>query len=294
MALIAANSSRIAGVNRLFSGVTTVAGGHRRENVGVPHTHLNFAAGEHAVADVTNRSSVPQGARHPVAYKFARKAGGLASRNECRIEVTNAASGALGRNIAGDTSITFTLPDAQLQLVVSASGTATITLTTAGNLAGALYAEGSTTVTFTVGSSLLGAVAGLTGNATVTVSSTALATAIGHLAGDIVPYTELSPQALAQAVWNAVAADSNEVGTMGEKLNDAGSGSNPWTEVIEGGLTAAEILRILASVAAGRTTITDNGDGTATVEFVGLDDATTRVTAEMTGSDRTTMTLDGT
>ncbi len=116
--------------------------------------------------------------------------------------------------------------------------------------------------------------------------------AIGHLAGDITPFTELSPESLASAVWNANAAQFNAVGSMGEKVNDAGSGSNPWTEVIESGYTAAQILRILAAVAAGKTSITDNGNDTATVEFTGLDGVTVRVEAAMVESERATVTVD--
>ena len=236
----------------------------------------------------------PSGLRHPASWCMAPDGGALSAESELSFAVSNTGAGAMGVNGEGSASITITNADAQLQLVVSASGTVSISITTDANLVGALYGTGTTAITVSNGTATLGALAGLFGNAAITFTASGTATAIGWLEGDIVPYTELSPQSLAAAVWNAVAADSNEVGTMGEKLNDAGSGSNPWTEVIEGGLTAAEILRILASVAAGRTTITDNGDGTATVEFIGLDDATTRVTAEMTGSDRTAMTLDGT
>lgn len=37
-------------------------------------------------------------------------------------------------------------------------------------------------------------------------------------------------QTIAAAVWNAEAADYNTSGSMGEKLNDAGSAGNPWTD----------------------------------------------------------------
>jgi hypothetical protein len=40
----------------------------------------------------------------------------------------------------------------------------------------------------------------------------------------------LSPAGLAGAVWAAVAATNNDAGSMGEKLNAAGSASNPWTD----------------------------------------------------------------
>ena len=38
------------------------------------------------------------------------------------------------------------------------------------------------------------------------------------------PFTELSPQGLAQAVWNSLATEYNTSGTMGKKLNTASSG----------------------------------------------------------------------
>jgi hypothetical protein len=63
--------------------------------------------------------------------------------------------------------------------------------------------------------------------------------------------------------------------------------------VIESGYTAAEILRILTAVAAGKTVITDLGGGAATVEFRDIDDTKTRVEADMTDSERTSVTLDG-
>lgn len=97
---------------------------------------------------------------------------------------------------------------------------------------------------------------------------------------------------IAQEVWQAQAGSYNATGTMGEKLNDAGSVANPWTEVIESGYTAAEILRLLAAYAAGKTTITDLGGGSATVQFIGLDGATVRIEGDMDGSERTSVTLD--
>jgi hypothetical protein len=126
----------------------------------------------------------------------------------------------------------------------------------------------------------------------VTLSAAAGIRAIGHMAGDISPFTALSPENLAAAVWNAAAAGANAPGTMGEKLNDAGSGTNPWTEVIEPGFTAAEVLRLLAAVAAGKTDIVDLGGGNATVKFRNLGDTKDRVVATMAGSERATVTRD--
>jgi hypothetical protein len=94
----------------------------------------------------------------------------------------------------------------------------------------------------------------------------------------------------AASVWSAVAADSNDAGTMGEKLNDAGSAANPWTEVIEGTYTAAELLRIITAALAGELA----GAGTATITITGVDATTDRIVATVDGTgNRTAVTLDG-
>jgi hypothetical protein len=116
--------------------------------------------------------------------------------------------------------------------------------------------------------------------------------ALGELSADLtVTGTGLSTANVGEAVWSAIAASNNAPGTMGEKLNDAGSASNPWTEVIESGLSAAEILRIIAAALAGEV----SGAGSGTETFVGLDGATDRIvsTVDVDGN-RTNVVVDGT
>lgn len=117
--------------------------------------------------------------------------------------------------------------------------------------------------------------------------------AYGNMAIDIVVTgTGLTTANVGQAVWSALAALNDDPNTMGELLNNASAGGNPWDVVIEGGYTAAELLRLLASVAAGKTSINDLGGGNANVLFRDLQDTKDRVDADMTGSDRTNVTLD--
>ena len=70
-----------------------------------------------------------------------------------------------------------------------------------------------------------------------------------------------------------------------------GGTSNMWEQIIDGSYTAEQIMRMLASVMAGKSTIVDNGDNTAIVIFRDLNDTTDRVTAEMEGSERVNITL---
>ena len=109
------------------------------------------------------------------------------------------------------------------------------------------------------------------------------------MAGNITPFTELSPQNLASAVWSALATANNEPGTMGEKLNDAGAAANPWTEVIESGFTASDILKLIAAATAGKARDAE----TASVKFRDLNDTKDRITATVDGNgNRTAITYD--
>jgi hypothetical protein len=63
---------------------------------------------------------------------------------------------------------------------------------------------------------------------------------------------------------------------------------------IELGVTMQEAMRIILAVAAGKTNITDLGGGLAEVIFRDTNDTKNRVIADMTGSERTTVTLDAT
>lgn len=227
MALLAANGTRVrTGPNRQFSGVTTVAGGHSKECLAVAGSRLNWSAGWHAIANVTDRTAVPDGAQHPVAWIPARKSGGLASRNAARAELTGGSLNlAAGRNLAGDVTFSLVAADADLQLVVSASGAATFSLTaTPAVLAGVIAAVGAASASLTAADETLGAIVSAIGAATVTLTGAGTATALGHLEGDITPYTELSPENLAAAVWNAVAASFNEPGSMGALMNGGAAG----------------------------------------------------------------------
>ena len=109
-------------------------------------------------------------------------------------------------------------------------------------------------------------------------------TGVGELDADLTASGgALTTANVGAAVWAAIAASNNDPGTMGEKLNDAGSASNPWTEVIESGFTAAEILKLIAAAVQGDATGLESGAPT----FKGLDGATDRITATYSSGTRT-------
>jgi len=96
---------------------------------------------------------------------------------------------------------------------------------------------------------------------------------------------------VADAVWDEAIAGHLGAGSTGAALNGAGAAGNPWISVLEGTLNAGDLLRITAGVAAGKTSITPSGDGNATVVFRDVSDDSDIVTANMTGSERTGVTV---
>ncbi len=206
------------------------------------------------------RSGVPDGLRHPASWLMAPRAGGMAARNEVFITSTlGSLLLAEGRNLDGSTTLTFSVPNAALQLIVSATGTTAITFSGSSTLAGALSATGTTAVTFSVGTPTLGAIIDALGAIAITWSGTGTMSGVGSMSGSTVTESTLTADAIAASVW---------------------------ASVLESGLDAQDVMRILLAVAAGQTTI----DGT-TVVFKSADGAIDRVTAEMDGSERTTVTL---
>ena len=89
--------------------------------------------------------------------------------------------------------------------------------------------------------------------------------------------------------WSALAAGFNGSGTMGEKLNGAGSAGNPWTEVIEGTYTAEQLLRLISAVLLGKV----SGASGPSVTFRDVEDTKDRIIADIdTSGNRTSVVKD--
>jgi hypothetical protein len=99
--------------------------------------------------------------------------------------------------------------------------------------------------------------AGLFASATITVSPTGTIVANGALAGSILPYTELSPESLANAVWESLATAHNTAGTMGAFQQAPGGVSTGSTF----NHAATGFTLVAGTVTAGSYTVTAPRDG---------------------------------
>ena len=196
-----------------------------------------------------------------------------------------------------------------IAMAVAMTGAGTLTATIEGRLNASVDMTGAGDLTATIQAlgnmavDMLGA-----GDLEATIG------AYGNMAVDIVVTgTGLTIENVANAVWDAVAADHVNAGSTGEALGAAGAAGDPWITALPGaygagsagkligdlleagsvdGLDVLEALRIGLAVLAGKTSGFASGAGTRTVRSV--DDTKDRLVAVQDASaNRTSTTLDG-
>lgn len=246
-------------------------------------------------ANFSQYAGIPLGTQPPYCWHPPCRSGMMASFTDISEAMGTAdASLAAGINIEASLNAVITTDLATLDKIVNlladlaaSISTTDATLAAVAGLSVSISASGSLTTTD------LGAIVSLLVNLSASGNLVANNFATALIEANITTQEELSPSSLAAAVWNAEAASFNEAGSMGEKLNDSGSSSNPLNAIIEGTLTLADIMRILLAVQTGKTSIIDNGGGSATVTFRDVADTKNRVEADMQDSERIDVTLDG-
>jgi hypothetical protein len=177
-------------------------------------------------------NSVPIGYSNPYNFLMAQKAGGIASLKQLSANISTIADVAAGKNAESNISASIVLSDAQMGLIVSAISdlSASISVTDAGIAAVLDMIANGITASGSLNAPTLGAISDIIANliGSGEISSGTLNDSPGFMTSDITPYTELSPESLAAAVLNAILADYNASGSVGEALNNIGASSNPW------------------------------------------------------------------
>lgn len=191
------------------------------------NAYLSSTATYSKLSSIANTYMAP-----PYTWVLAFTPGGIGSRYEIEGTGTLTAAGAMGVNgeatIAGTSDLTATG-----ELVVSGAAALAGTSTMTGDILAALAAEASIAGTSAV-SATLDALGFIEATAAGIAAITATLNATGSLAAEISTVTPLSPEGLASSLWGSIAADYNVAGTMGEKLNSAGTAGDPWGADLSG------------------------------------------------------------
>jgi hypothetical protein len=191
-----------------------------------PSVWFNFYSADQVQGAKT--LSFPTGTQPPYSWLLPLKGGELSS-------TTNISGvGSMTSNMLSGKFMTATLSGAGSMV----SNMSLITSMTA-TLAGVGSLSGTMKLTLAMAATLAG-VGSLSGSMNMLIPLIATLSGTGSLSGNLKGNARLeatiyvnsgtaSTQELVAAIWSALAADYNESGTMGQKLNGAGSAGDPWT-----------------------------------------------------------------
>ena len=166
-------------------------------------------------------SAIPDGYSAGGAYALPVVAGGMSSA-QAYVTVTGESDGIAASVISGNGDITVTSAG-DVSLIMSLGGAALTSFSGAAGLALTISLAGDVSVTF-LGEAALSMIIPVSGAGSWAVTGSGDLRGQLDMEGSWTPYTDLSPQTLAAAVWSALAAQNNEAGTMGDLLNAAGGG----------------------------------------------------------------------
>lgn len=173
-------------------------------------------------------ANIPSGTQPPYTIMFAPKGGELSATTYIRGEGSVAANLLSGKFMTAD-----------LAGIGSIEGSMSLITSMTANLAGVGELTGDMKLTLAMAANLAG-IGDLAGAMALLIPLNAALAGIGGITANLkgnadlqatiyVNQSEATTQQLVDAIWNAIAADYNTSGTMGNKLNGAGSAGDPWT-----------------------------------------------------------------
>ena len=197
-------------------------------------------------------SSIPMGYEPPGSWLIAQKGGGLSSFTQIRGSATVSASPLNVRlsaaDLTGDGTVASAALSQLIQMAADLNGQGLITdaeLAAVSSLAAALSGVGTISSQL---SALVPMDAALSGLGAIVANLKGS----GRLGADITPFTDLSPENLAAAVWDKQLSDHQDVGTAGKALTDAGAAGNPWsaelTSNIDPGTFGEHVQKLLTKI----------------------------------------------
>jgi len=209
--------------------------------------------------EALNLMGAPDGAYPRLAWRLPITAGRISGIGSSTISLQASGTGELGKPLSGSAAITFGASGTG-GLIVSVAGTGSIAIDAAGVLFASKQAAGSAGISFAAAGALT-AQGELAGSVAVSLDAAATLIGIGNIAGTTAD-AGLTATNVAAAVWQ---------------------------QVIEAGLSAEEILRIIAAHAAGAATGLEGGNP----QFTGLDGSTLRIDGTYSAGTRNIDALDG-
>lgn len=178
--------------------------------------------------DIDDLSGVPRG-YNMGALLLPLKPGGMSVFADPTVLTVVSADAKAGRNLIASSSMAISVTNAQADQIVALVASGVLTLAVANaNMSSAAAMSGSSSCAIT-GDLSLGGIIPVGASASCVISGDVTMTALAFMIAEAGGPTELSPQGLANAVWDTVLAEHVDAGTTGAALADAGGAGNPWS-----------------------------------------------------------------
>lgn len=167
----------------------------------------------------TKLEALPNGTRPPNSFLISQINGAMASRGDISsLSVLSNLAG--GRNLEATEAGTLTTNNPTLDRVItlfaSTSGNVSVSATMSAALLLQAYSNGQISA-----SVLIGAIFSVTAEANMTASGTPFLSALANIGAEAGGPNPLSPEGLAEALWNAALVDYQATGSFGKALKDA-------------------------------------------------------------------------
>lgn len=183
------------------------------------------------------RDSFPTGTQPPYSYVLGPKGALLSSTTYLNGDSDMTSAFSLGKTmtatLSGEASVSAAMSiTSSMIATIAGSGALTASITATLGLAASLAGSGDLSGSLKL---LIPLAAALDGTGSVTSN---LKGNLDMEAAIYVNQSEATVEQIATGVWSALASANNTAGTMGEKLNAAGTAGDPWTADLSGYTTA--------------------------------------------------------
>lgn len=163
--------------------------------------------------------SLPNGTRPPNSFLIAQRNGAMSSRGDTSsLDVYSNLAG--GRNLEAIESGTLTTNNPVLDRIVSMICSTGSLVTTSADLSAALLLLASSSASITY-DALLGAIFSVTAESIASGSGNPFLSALANIEAEAGGPSPLSPEGLAEFLWNAMVNDYQLEGSFGKKLTEA-------------------------------------------------------------------------
>lgn len=191
------------------------SGSNVRSNDNINSDNRNF------ISQNSKLTAIPSGYLFPYTWAPPQADGGMASTQQSLLAISPAVNLAGGINPLASSSIALSLLNAQLDQIVTFMASANLIMAKqTAEMSAAVNAIGSSLLTLSSYAELW-AMVDAGANSAISLTGSVFLSALGNMNAEAGGPTPLSPEGLAQAVWQSLLSDYTIDGTMGKSLADA-------------------------------------------------------------------------